>query len=346
LESIKSKSSKLDLWVPINAGDFTTLDFPSAAGASLDFAHTVTVADVASSNSQDDRAKLYYHETMACISRAPLEYSFCVQNMPVTVSNGFDLAVDNCHLKGISDDFQDYGQCDRFNETIDSEWWKSHRYSFAARQLHAYERGRGWSFAAWKLWDMDPGMVGVLDIPAKLLSFQDVVAAGIMPSLFDLDNPISYPLKNESPVGLACLNPPNNDFVMGDATYAPTPGPPPSCGNGWWNFTTLQCDYWIPPVTDPPSLSPTAAPCPVCSSETPLFSLLGSSSSGSARDNENAHAAPSIHSHLTRVAEIFLPGVLLSFLISFFVYRSLSRSKRRGYVEVPEGTFSRFEAHV
>lgn len=346
LKSVQSKIPKLNVWIPINAGDFTTLHFTLADGASLDFSHTVTVADVASSNSQDDRAKMYYHETMACISRAPLEYSSCVQGMPVTVTNGFDLAVDNCHLKGISDDFQDFGQCDRFNETIDSGWWKDHRYSFAARQLYAYERGQGWSFATWKLWGMDPEKLGVLDIPAKLLSFQDVVTAGIMPSLFDLDNPISYPLQNESHVGLACLNPPNNDFVMGDATYAPTHAPPPSCGNGWWNFTTSKCDYWVPPITDPPTLSPTSAPCPVCSNETPLFSLLGSSRPGSVSDNMTTDSASSSHSHLTRVAEIFLPGVLLSCLISLFVYRTLSRSRRRGYVEVPEGKVSQYEVHV
>ena len=62
---------------------------------------------------------------------------------------------------------------------------------------------------------------------------------------------------NATALGAACLNGPQADFVLGDATYAPTPGPPPDCGNGWWNFTTSQCDYWIPPP--PPKCEPSAS---------------------------------------------------------------------------------------
>jgi hypothetical protein len=347
LEAATNKAPDLNVWVPIKAGDVTKLEyFPLATGAALNFPHTVTVADVASSNSMDDRMKMYYHETMACISRAPLEYSSCFQNMPISVTTGFDLAVDNCHLQGISDTFQDYGQCDRFNETIDSHWWKDHRYSFAARQLYAYERGQGWSFAAWKLWGADPDNPSELDVPAKLLSFSNVVAAGIMPSLFDLDEPILYPLENASPVGLACLNPPNADFVMGDATHAPTPAPPPSCGQGWWNASTAQCDYWVPPATDPPTAAPpapTAPPCPVCSnetplvSETPLFSLLGSNEIAAPLMG-NAMGENPTPNHSAFAAQVFFPGVMLSLMVSFFVYRVVGGTRRQGYVQVPDPT--------
>ena len=345
LEAATNKAPHLNVWVPIKAGDVTNLEyFPLAAGAALNFPHTVTVADVASSNSVDDRMKIFYHETMACISRSPLEYSSCFQDMPVAVTTGFDLAVDNCHLQGISDTFQDYGQCDRFDETIDSHWWKDHRYSFAARQLYAYERGQGWAFAAWKLWGTDPDNQSVLDVPAKLLSFSNVVAAGIMPSLFDLDEPIEYPLENSSPVGLACLNTPNADFVMGDATHAPTPAPPPSCGQGWWNATTAQCDYWVPPATDPPTPAPpapTAPPCPVCSNETPLFneaplmSLLGSNETPLLGNVMGEKPTPS---HRVFATQMIFPGVMLSLMISLIVYRVVSGSRRQGYVPVPEGS--------
>ena len=133
------------------------------------------------------------------------------------MSSGFDLSIDNCVLQNTTG-FQDYGQCDRFNETIYSDWWERHRQSFAARQLFALERGLGWSFATWKLYKNDN--VGVLDSPAKLLSLQDAIAAGIFPNL------------NSSPIPAsgACLNPPDQDFVLGDDTLAPTMGPPPDCG--------------------------------------------------------------------------------------------------------------------
>lgn len=347
LDAVRTKAPKLDAWVPINGGDFASLNYPLARGASLDFSHTVTVADIASSNSEDDRAKMFYHENMACISRAPLEYSQCMKDVSVMVTNGFDLAVDDCHLQGVSDTFQDFGQCDRFHETVDSRWWKDHRYSFAARQLYAYEQGRGWSFAAWKLWGTDPQQVGVLDVPAKLLSFRDVVAAGVMPSLYQLDFPVTFPLEDQSPVKLACLNPPNADFIMGDATYAPTPAPPPSCGNGWWNFTTAKCDYWIPPITEPPTESPTSAPCPVCSTGGPLFSLLGETSGQTSTSTNNGSSTSSTHfMMLSNAIEVFVPGILLSVLVSLFISRVLGKGNRNGYVEVPEGDIKPFEINV
>jgi hypothetical protein len=201
----------------------------------------------ASSSSQEDRSKLFYHEATACMIRSPLEYTACFQEMPVFLSSGFDLSIDDCFNKDAST-FKNYGQCDRFDETIESGWWMRHRASYAARQLFAAERGLGWSFATWKLYDEDN--VGVIDSPAKLLSLKNVEEAGLFPNL-----------DNDIPAHSACLNPPENDFVLGDETLAPTLAPPPDCGNGWWNYTTEKCDYWIPPP--PPTMSPTE-PCPEC----------------------------------------------------------------------------------
>lgn len=238
----RSVVSTLPLFLPINAGHLEKLasSDENVYGA-LDLSHTKTIGDVASSTSTDDRMKLFYHEAISCISRSPIEFAICYKQVPVLISSGFDLAIDDCVNKGAKT-FSDFGQCDRFDETIDSDWWHRHRKSFAARQVFAYERGLGWSFAAWKL-HSEQGSTDAIDSPAKLLSLKDVAAAGLMPSL-----------KKDSVAALACLNGPEPDFILGDDTLAPTPGPPPDCGNGWWNFTTSQCDYWIPPP--PPKCEP------------------------------------------------------------------------------------------
>lgn len=259
LDSIRVEAPKLPLFLPMGLGDLieNTRYYDSNVYASLDMSHANSIADIASSESQEDRSKLFYHESMACIARSPLEFAPCMKRLPVFVGAGFDLSIDDCVNQHILPDFKDYGQCNRFDETIDSGWWERHRASFAARQLYAYERGLGWSFAAWKLYS-DPTAkppakhsFGVIDIPAKLMSLQDVADAGLFPSL------------DEKPIPAidACLNPPENDFILGDATLAPTMGPPPDCGNGWWNYTTSKCDYWIPPPE--PTPAPTV-PCPVC----------------------------------------------------------------------------------
>lgn len=337
LEAATTAVPDLNVWVPTKGGDLKRLSyFPSAAGVALDFGHTSTVADIASSSSQEDRAKLFYHENMACIARAPLEYSECYQHMPITVTAGFDLAIDNCHLEGIdttnpTSTFRDYGQCGRFEETIDSNWWKDHRYSFATRQLYAYEKGMGWSFASWKLWETDSSDLGDLDIPAKLLAFEEVVAAGLIPSLFELDDPIEYPLNNYSSyVGLACLNPPAADFAMGDATFAPTPAPPPNCGNGWWNFETEVCDYWVPP-TDAPT-----EPCPVCSDGTAVDCDYSIDSLGAMNPSALANtAAGSTHAV---AAKAFFAGSMLTLVAAFFVYKVAGgNNKRQGYEQVSNG---------
>ena len=235
VNSVRTKvGPDLPLFIPVGLDDLAFgVDDPNVYGA-LEWSHTSIVADIASSSSQEDRSKLFYHEAMACTMRSPIEHSACFSNkMPVFWSSGFDLSIDNCAHKTSSDKiFKDYGQCDRFDETIYSGWWQSHRESFAARQLFAAERGLGWSFAAWKILDSDESSTDVVDDPAKLLSLRDVVKAGLFPDLAS-----SFPAQS------SCLNPPKNDFVLGDDTLAPTMGPPPDCGNGWWNSTTSQCEY-------------------------------------------------------------------------------------------------------
>jgi hypothetical protein len=187
--------------------------------------------------------KLFYHESMACIQRAPVEYANCWKQSPMFISGGFDISIDNCVLKGLKNStFQDYGQCDRFDETIDSHWWHTHRTSFAQRQLFAFEQGLGWTFASWKLYDGDDNndsssksrshsssssATAALDTPAKLFSLKAVAAAGILPSL-------RASKSDDQSASLVCLNPPVADFTLGDATLSPTPGPPPDCWPGWW----------------------------------------------------------------------------------------------------------------
>ena len=170
--------------------------------------------------------------------------------MPVYITSGFDLSIDNCLVKD-SEDFKDYGQCGRFDETLGSGWWARHRQSLASRQLFTYSKGLGWSFSGWKLFgDDNPG---VIDSPAKLMCLSDLAAAGLVPELSSIDTPTL----NE-----ACLNGPKNDFAMGDKTLSPTASPPPDCGYGWWNFTTEQCDYWVPPAPTPNPTDAPTMPCP------------------------------------------------------------------------------------
>lgn len=248
----RSNAAELALLIPTTKSQINTM-YPlfddTNVFAALQLASR-TVANVASSDSLSDRMKLFYHEGESCTNRSPIEWLKCYRDMPVYVSSGFDLAIDDCHQldeKG----FMDYGQCNRFDETIHSGWWERHRQSLASRQLFSYSLGIGWSFTAWKMYDDSSGAVdsdktSIIDVPAKLLCLRDVVDAGLMSSL-----------KNVKKSGMACLNGPKDDFALGDETLAPTPSPPPDCGNGWWNTITLQCDFWVPPPPTPP---PTMAP--------------------------------------------------------------------------------------
>ena len=90
-------------------------------------------------------------ESITCIDRSPIELLDCYRDMPVYVTKGFDLAIDDC-INQDSEDFKDYGQCDRFDETVGSGWWERHRQSLADRQLFAYLKGLGWTFSGWKLY--------------------------------------------------------------------------------------------------------------------------------------------------------------------------------------------------
>lgn len=246
----RASAAELPLLLPANKSDLLTLQVKDKnTFASLDMTHNVDIEDVASSNSVDDRMKQFYHEAIACATRSPIEYALCYRDVPVLISTGFDLSIDDC-VSEDSDGFKDYGQCGRFEETIGSEWWENHRRSFAERQVFAYERGLGWSFATWKLLhtEDDKDSVGIIDSPAKLLSLRDVAAAGLMPSLGE-----------ESPAPLGCLNPPVADFILGDDTLPPTPAPQPDCGNGWWNVSIQNCTYWVPPT---PTVLRSANPVP------------------------------------------------------------------------------------
>eukprot|EP00579_Thalassiosira_antarctica_P002375 CAMPEP_0201865892 /NCGR_PEP_ID=MMETSP0902-20130614/661_1 /ASSEMBLY_ACC=CAM_ASM_000551 /TAXON_ID=420261 /ORGANISM="Thalassiosira antarctica, Strain CCMP982" /LENGTH=557 /DNA_ID=CAMNT_0048390757 /DNA_START=41 /DNA_END=1714 /DNA_ORIENTATION=+ len=251
LSAVRSEDEKLPVLVPTKVGQLNNLSFPpdSYLFAALDVTSTTSVAGVASSDSEGDRMKMFYHESITCIDRSPIEWLQCYRDMPVYVTGGFDLAIDNC-IDQDEKGFKDYGQCDRFDETIDSGWWQRHRLSLASRQLFAYSKGLGWTFSAWKLYGegTDGVKIGVLNDPAKLLCLRDVAAAGLLPPLSSTSN--------SSAVGAACLNGPLTDFAMGDDTFAPTPAPH-DCGEGWWNPATLECDYWIPP---PPAPTPTDYP--------------------------------------------------------------------------------------
>lgn len=265
LSAARSSSTKLPLLVPTTKDQINSLSLPpdDHVYAAIDMGSTTFVAGTASSDSEGDRLKMFYHESITCINRSPIEWLDCYRGTPVYVTSGFDLAVDDCiHEEEVG--FQDYGQCERFDETIGSEWWERHRQSLAARQLFTYSRGLGWSFSAWKLFDDgeedgDGGSnVGDIDSAAKLLCLRDVAAAGLMPSLVpslltsnttnDVDN---NDVSTSTSLAMACLNGPKADFAMGDDTFAPTSAPPPDCGNGWWNVTAKQCDYWISPAPTP-----------------------------------------------------------------------------------------------
>jgi hypothetical protein len=352
----------LKLFLPVTVGDLPHWTVPNDGDcnvfASLSLDHTSTVADVASSSAEMDREKLFYHEAVSCMARSPLEFATCRRNIPgIFVSSGFDLAIDDCHfhdanhaLKSEYYKWSDYGQCNksRFDATTHSPWWHRHRTSLAARQLFAYERGGlGWSFSAWKLYgdydaaaDGDTNDDSVIDMPAKLLALNNVAAAGLFPSL----------TKNRSNGGIlaadTCLNPPVADFGLGDDTIAPTPAPPPDCGNGWWNATIRDCSYWIPP---PPTDAPT--PCPSSSYAEPIVqecnvtaileAHANSNNASTAATAERAAAFISSNSNSTNSnTPLYLAagaGALVAILLNALVNKVFGRNRNRaaGYSEIP-----------
>ncbi|GKY93510.1 hypothetical protein MPSEU_000318400 [Mayamaea pseudoterrestris] len=314
----RAAESSLKLMVPVSQGDLSRLNFHGDANifAALDVDHTSTVADVASSNAEDDRSKLFYHESTACVARSPLEFTHCYKRIPVFVAKGFDLSIDNCFRKEFDPKFVDYGQCGRFDETVDSGWWSRHRSSFAVRQLFSYEHGLGWSFATWKLHGGDKSSSSsgsTLDSPASLLALKNVAAAGLFPSLDGDDKAAVHE------IAAACLNGPEADFILGDRTLAPTMGPPPACpNNGWWNYTAEACEYWVPPPTDAPSGRPTVAPV-ICPEVSPATIVCNTSSSSS------GHKAILLSAGAGSVMTL----VLIAILTKVF------GRKREGYTAIP-----------
>ena len=308
----RASSTVMPLFIKAGEGNLPHFDYADDPFLfiAMDQSHTTSVADVASSDSLSDRNKMFYHEAVACGQRAPIEYSACWKNLPVYVFNGFNVAIDDC-IHQEADTFQDFGQCDpdRFNERIDSDWWHRHRESYVARQLSSFEMGVGWSFDAWKMFDddEDDSTSGTLDKHEKLFCLKNVAAAGLLPSL-----------KKDNPAQLACLNGPANDFVLGDDTLSPTAGPPPDCGEGWWNSETEQCDYWIPPTP-----CPTQAPIPVCDGGFWSEDLQ-------ACDYCPAGTPPST------LAGVGIAGALLALVVGFFISKKFGRNNG-GYTEIPTG---------
>lgn len=333
-------STTVPLLIPVpNNGQLAQLTATSALAddphlyAAMSFEHSSTIADVASSNSLDDRMKMFYHESIACTQRSPIEYAACYKNMPVFVSSGFDLAIDNCAMQQVKDDdnsFVDYGQCTRWTETVDSAWWERHRQSLATRQIAAYERGLGWTFAAWKVWEDDntPATsttgkkTSFIEHPAQLLSFKAVTAAGLMPDNFKDHGGRVY-------TAAACLNPPLTDFVLGDATLAPVPAPPPDCGNGWWNASIQDCTYWIPPPPPPP--------CPVCDATTACHNSNNNNNTNTTSAVAKMRSIGGHHDgpiNKQQVGLAFGAGALITLLLGWVLTRIFGRNNQ-GYSTIP-----------
>eukprot|EP00978_Attheya_sp_CCMP212_P047159 scaffold421244_cov58-Attheya_sp.AAC.4 len=327
VESARQGAKHLPLMIPTTGPKLSSLvdtvshlkDDPNIFVA-LDWEQTSTVADVASSTLLDDRLKMFYHESIACDGRSPIEYASCYQGMSAFVSKGFDLSIDNC-LHKEEPGFFDFGQCGRLNETAGSNWWQRHRQSLLARQMASFETGLGWTYPAWKLYNPEATDVdmSVLDTPAKLRSLKHVAAAGLFPSLGDNKATLS-----------ACLNPPVADFVLGDDTMSPTPGPPPACDGGWWDPDLGKCAYWIPP---PPTVAPTPCvsfvekECEPCD-DTPVPCPTISSS-----DDEDRDLVMNSHSPIQAAFGGSVATMIIGAVIFKFVYR---HNKGHGYTQVPD----------
>jgi hypothetical protein len=334
---------KLPLFVPTSGLELTSLstDDPYVFGAlNLDHASASSIADVASDSSFNDRLKMFYHESIACSARSPIEYSACYRDVPLYVAAGFDVSTDDCVNMDDAAKFKDYGQCGRLDETVDSHWWYVHRRSMIARQLTSFEKGLGWTYPAWKLFgDDDATSLGILDTPAKLKSLKHIAAAGILPSL----------LEDSPPAQLACLNPPLADFALGDDTVAPTAAPPPACDGGWYDVEEKKCAYWVPP---PPTAAPTPCPsmppatvCEVCAPAivcpeptapvTPAAPALGAASMSMAPGlggNNNLHA----HSFLFGVMTTLVVGGIVMKLFTTMFKSGGRASNRSSYTVVPD----------
>jgi hypothetical protein len=329
----RDASTKLPLFVPTSGLELTSLSTndPYVFGAlNLDHASASSIADVASDSSFNDRLKMFYHESIACSARSPIEYSACFRDVPLFVAAGFDASVDDCVNMDDAAKFKDYGQCGRLDETVDSHWWFVHRQSLIARQLTSFEKGLGWTYPAWKLFgDDDSNGLGVLDSSAKLKSLKHIAAAGILPSLLD-DLP---------PAQLACLNPPLADFALGDDTVAPTAAPPPACDGGWYDFEEKKCAYWVPP---PPTGAPTPCPsmppaveCEVC----PPVTVCPEPAAASALGAASMSVVPGLGGNNNFHTHSFVGGVMMTLVVGGIVMKLFTTMFKRGrssYTVVPD----------
>mmetsp|Transcript_13729 Transcript_13729/g.15064 ORF Transcript_13729/g.15064 Transcript_13729/m.15064 type:complete len:586 (-) Transcript_13729:179-1936(-) len=319
-KAARKHASHLPLMIPVNDGNlhlFEAYDKNVYPAIGLD--HHYAVGDVASSTSVDDRNKLFYHEALACVARAPLDYATCYGHAAAFVTFGFDLSIDDCILQNDPSKFKDYGQCNRFDETVDSDWWQRHRKSLADRQVFTFEVGLGWSFTAWKLYGDTDEPTGIIDSPTKLMTLRDVAAAGLMPDL-----------QETSPVPLACLDGPTNDFNLGDDTLAPSPGPPPDCGDGWWNYDWGACEYWIPP---PPTIAPTESPtvgchCPSVPSDFATTTM----ETGSAAFVHNRVGDYATTTNNNAIATATVSGMAIGAILASVIFKFRNG---RGYTELP-----------
>ena len=228
-----------------------TFDEASTSETALSFGQdrASTVVDVASSTPAEDRAKLFYHEAVACGSVAPLRFAACAKRKPVIVSS-FSLAIDDCGVPR-KDRAGDFGQCDNLDDRLESPWWRRHYASLARRQVHAFEMaGAGWAFGRWKF----PDSSHLHGAAKAQLALKDAADLGWFPPLGDAaaatkDDGDSDEQQQQKSRG-ACLHAPVPDFALGDATLAPTakatPEPDPAQSQTT-DAAPKKCD---PPLDD------------------------------------------------------------------------------------------------
>ena len=191
------------------------------------------------------------------------------------------------------------------------------------RRLSSFERGLGWSFAAWKVEPaaaiVDDGEMRAQEAelvdPAQLRSLRAVTAAGLFPEL------------SSKAVAQVCVAGPAADFVLGDATLAPTPSPPPACDGGWWDPEQGKCAYWVPPPPPPP--------CPVYNASIP-------NSPGGHGANVSTLRFNAIWASIVGYALLFFPFLFLFGAYKFRAWRVCIGRRRRyarggKYAAIPEG---------
>jgi hypothetical protein len=290
----------------LSSGSGSALATEAEAGPVL-FAHdggrTTLISDIASASEADDRLKMFYHENTACNWKTDLDFLACRRGAPALVTSGFVLAVDDCAWPS---DLRrgDFGQCDNLAARDVSGWWQRHTQSLAAKKVSTYERGGvGWSFAAWKLSEAQATSIGPYATSAW--SLKGAAAAGLFPML---DLSASSSSWQEPAEG--CLVPTVPDFVMGDATYAPSAEPTPY--------------VWVsPPGWKVPTPQPTNCP------ELPAAAVEGGASGGDAQTVAAAAASASVSAPLLASAVAGVVGGLCVAAVALAV------ALRKGFLQVP-----------